>query len=389
MQAQQLNKVNFDIIRYSNCWEDADVLLEGLNPQEGGRFLSIGSAGDNSFSLLTTMPEFVVAVDISEVQLFLIELKKVAIRKLSYPTFLEFLGFRRSSSRAELFGSLKNELSPKGKEFWEQNMKAIESGIIYMGKFEKYFAFFRKIIIPLIHNKRTIDRLFSEKTTVEQDIFYNEKWNTWRWRLLFKIFFSKMVMGRFGRAPEFLRQVEIPVSEYIFQKSEKHLKSTRSQNNYFLHFILTGNFGKQLPHYARPENFEIIKRNIDKLHLFHGSAEDALKEYAKINYLNLSNIFEYMDASLSKNVIKILLKKSAPDARMAYWNLMVERNIENIFPGEVTTCRKLSSRLTNIDKGFFYSQFVLNKKQDFEAREQGTNNTHLKKTTYHDSKYYK
>ncbi len=363
MQTQQLNKVNFDIIRYANCWEDADVLLEGLSPHKGGRFLSIGSAGDNSFSLLTTEPELVVAVDISEVQLMLIELKKAAFKRLSHQDFLEFLGFLPSSERVKLFNTLKNELNPRTKKYWEQNLEAVKAGIIYMGKFEKYFAFFREKILPLIHRKKTINELFTKKTENEQLKFYLKKWNNRRWRLLFKIFFSKAVMGKFGRAPEFLQQVEIPVSQYIFRKAERHLTSVQAQENYFLHFILTGEFGKQLPHYARRENFEIIKQNIDKLHLFHGTAEKALEKHPKIDYLNLSDIFEYMDMPLFKKVTKAILEKSAPDARLAYWNLMVDRNMEEIFSSEFKYDKEKSIRLTKKDKGFFYSQFIVNEKQ--------------------------
>ena len=70
--------VSFEFIRYANCWEDAELLLSTLGSREGQRILSVGSAGDNSLSLLTTQPEQIVAVDVSQVQLYLIELKKAA-----------------------------------------------------------------------------------------------------------------------------------------------------------------------------------------------------------------------------------------------------------------------------------------------------------------------
>ena len=64
---EQLNEVRHDYIRYANCWEDADVLIEGLKVQPGDRVLSIGSAGDNSFSLLVNDPELLVAFDINPI----------------------------------------------------------------------------------------------------------------------------------------------------------------------------------------------------------------------------------------------------------------------------------------------------------------------------------
>ena len=41
------------VLRYAQCWEDADVLLAGLDVQPGDTCISIASAGDNSLSLLS------------------------------------------------------------------------------------------------------------------------------------------------------------------------------------------------------------------------------------------------------------------------------------------------------------------------------------------------
>jgi len=362
MKNKQLNKVRFDFIRYANCWEDADVLLTGLNAQPGGRHLSIGSAGDNSFSLLTTDPEYVVAVDISKVQLFLIELKKLAIKHFSHQEFLEFSGFIPSKRRLLLFNKIKNELDTEAKSYWEHHSEVIENGIIYNGKFERYLLFFSKRILPLIHSKNRIEELFAPKSEEEQIRFYSEKWNSFRWRIVFRLFFNKWVLGKFGRDPEFLNEVNVPVAQYLFQKAEDHFKSTRAQNNYFLHFIQTGNFGNCLPHYAREAQFKIIKKNINRLFTVHGFAEKALQKYQDINYMNLSNIFEYMDVPMFKNVVKVLLDKSAPNAKFAYWNLMVPRKFTDYFQGQVKICEENSKDLSQRDNGFFYNQFIINQK---------------------------
>ena len=86
MSKTHLADVNFDIIRYANCWEDADVLLEALSPNSDSKIMSIASAGDNCFSLLSTSPIKVVAVDISMPQLCLTELKKIAIQNFDRAT---------------------------------------------------------------------------------------------------------------------------------------------------------------------------------------------------------------------------------------------------------------------------------------------------------------
>ena len=42
-------RAKFDKIRYANCWEDPELLIEVF--ANGGKFISIASAGDNSLSL--------------------------------------------------------------------------------------------------------------------------------------------------------------------------------------------------------------------------------------------------------------------------------------------------------------------------------------------------
>jgi S-adenosylmethionine-diacylglycerol 3-amino-3-carboxypropyl transferase len=363
MKTKQLKNVSFDLIRYANCWEDADVLLAGLQAAPGAKLLSIASAGDNSFSLLTADPELVVAVDVNPVQLHLTELKKAAFIELALEEFLELFGFRTSLRRKELFSRVKKLLRPAALSYWESNLHIIEGSVIAAGKLEKYFGFFRKKILPFIHTEKRCIELFRQKTASEQEEFYSKHWNNWRWRLFFRIFFSKYVLGKYGRDPEFLEQVNVPVSQFIFEKAERHLNTVEAQKNYFLHFIHRGTFGDHLPHYARKENFEKVKSNIHKLVLKEGFAEDAIKEHGTFNYMNLSNIFEYMDMSTFRNVSENLLANLTEGGRMAYWNLMVPRRLSAVFPEQLEYKKDLSEQLGKTDKGFFYNSFIIDEKK--------------------------
>src|SRR3546814_5043719 len=86
-----------NISRYANFWEDPHVLLRGLALPQGSKILSVASAGDNSFSFLTTNPALVVAADVNQTQLYLVALKKAAIEYLDYEDVLVFLD--RKSTR--------------------------------------------------------------------------------------------------------------------------------------------------------------------------------------------------------------------------------------------------------------------------------------------------
>ena len=360
--SKQLKKVKHNFTRYANCWEDADLLTQALAIQQGDKVLSIGSAGDNSFSLLQNNPEIVVAVDVNLVQLNLIELKKAAFIALEHKNFLEFLGFVDSDNRKSLFSSVKKHLSTELREFWEERFDKIEDGIIHNGKFERYFQAFRKKFLPLIHSKSRIQKLFNTKTQQEQVEFHNKQWNNWRWRFFFKLFFSRFVMGRFGRDKSFMKQVKFSVSSYILKKSKAHLSSQHCQDNYLLEYILKGNFENNLPHYARKKNFESIKKNIDKLVTFHGFAEETFSKYGKFNKFNLSNIFEYMNKDDFHTVTKNLIINAEENAIFVYWNLMVSRRM-SVVSKELTYNESLSEEMTKRDNGFFYSHIIIEEKE--------------------------
>ena len=68
LRSEAAARADFSQIRYAQCWEDADVLLEALDIEPGEVCLSIGSAGDNTLALLTRQPERVIAIDLNPVQ---------------------------------------------------------------------------------------------------------------------------------------------------------------------------------------------------------------------------------------------------------------------------------------------------------------------------------
>src|SRR5690349_18329848 len=129
MSTEVAGKADFTGIRYAQCWEDADILIDALNLKPGFRALSISSAGDNSLALLAHDPERVIAVDLSDAQLYCLELRVAAYRRLTHPELLELIGSRISNQRAELYLQCRPELSADARAFWDARPEAIESGI--------------------------------------------------------------------------------------------------------------------------------------------------------------------------------------------------------------------------------------------------------------------
>jgi len=355
------SRVRFDIIRYANCWEDADVLIKALKIKEGGAYFSIASAGDNSLSLLGGSPSLVLAIDINPAQLACAEIRKLAFQKLSYEEMLIFLGVSPGGSRYELYKRLSSDLSKDAMSFWNQNLSLINRGIIHIGKFENYFALFRNRILPLIHSKKKVKRLLNIHDAAERSVFYNDIWNTFRWKMLFKVFFSRAMMGRLGRDPEFFKYVETDVASRIFKRAEYALTMLPTDANPYLEHILTGNFKNALPFYLRRDNFELIRKNIDRLVIFKGNLREALRSCPqnKFDGFNLSDIFEYMSYSQYEEEIRNILDHSNIGARLVYWNMLADRKYINGLENKLRFLDNEAAELFKQDRAFFYKLLIV------------------------------
>ncbi len=361
MKSEIENYADFSIIRYAQCWEDTSILLKGLGLAEGGTYISIASGGDNSLAMLMKPVNKVVALDLNPVQLHCVYLKKAAFKKLDYEAVLAFLGITACDKRLALYEELKEEL-PEGTQFyWDSHQELLEAGIIHVGKFENYFKLFRTKVLSLVHSKKTIKELMRPKTKAERLRFYDEKWANRRWQLLFRFFFSRRMMGKLGRDAAFFKYVEGHVAENILKRVRYALTEIDCSKNPYLEYILFGYYEKNLPYYLRPEHFEVIKANIDRLEIHQNSIEGFLETYEGegIDGYNLSDIFEYMEEGEMLKIYKSLIKYAKKGARVVYWNMLVPRKCPEVLKEQVETLEKLSEKLFLEDEAFFYSRFLV------------------------------
>jgi S-adenosylmethionine-diacylglycerol 3-amino-3-carboxypropyl transferase len=354
-------RADFSSIRYAQCWEDADVLLEALAPQPGHVCLSIASAGDNALALLSRGPARVIAVDLSPAQLACLEIRVAAYRELNHAELLELLGSRPSSRRPALYQRCKNLLSSDARSFWDAHSAELEQGIGSAGKFERYFATFRRRILPLVHARRVVDRLLAGGEPAARESFYAREWDTWRWRLLFRVFFSQFMMGRLGRDPAFFRYVQGSVAGRILARTRYAMTALDPAANPYLQWTLTGTHKTALPFALRPENFEAIRLHLDRLEWARGSLEEYLDKHGglRVHRFNLSDIFEYMSPENYERLLERLVAASEPGARQAYWNMLAPRSRPERLARILRPLNDLAERLFARDKAWFYSRFVL------------------------------
>ena len=350
----------FDIIRYSQVWEDAEVLLEALQINENDNILSIASAGENALSMLIKNPNKVYAIDLNKNQIACTELKKIAYKFLNYEECMKLIGVFECNNRIELYNKIKDELSGDTRYYLDSNIEYIQKGIIHTGKFDTYFQVFGKKILPLIHSKKERKQLLKKKTREERIEFYNKTWNNLRWNLLYRIFFSKTVMGKLGRDKAFFRYVNVNVAEHLLERTKYAITELDTSENSYLYYIINGKYENVLPLAYRKENFETIKNNIDKLILLSESVETFIdrEDVDYITKYNLSDIFEYMDDTQMCKIFEKMFTKSGKGTRIAYWNMLAEKRASKYFEN-LEYKEKESEELLKKDKAFFYSKFIL------------------------------
>jgi S-adenosylmethionine-diacylglycerol 3-amino-3-carboxypropyl transferase len=355
------HEADFSVIRYAQCWEDADILREALDIQPGDICLSIASAGDNTLAMLAASPARVIALDLSPAQLACLELRVAAYRTLAHPELLELIGSVPSDRRASLYGRCRDQLSSDACAFWDAKPGAIAEGIGSAGKFERYFALFRRRVLPLVESRANVERLLRGGTLEERERFYASSWDSWRWRLLFRLFFSRFVMGRAGRDPRFFQYVEGSVADRILARTRHALTAIDPSANPYLQWILTGRHTTALPYALRAENFEAIRANLDRLEWRCQSLEDFLiaSGSRSVDRFNLSDIFEYMSAESYTGLLERLAAVGRPGGRLVYWNMLVPRSRPDALADRLTPLAELAARLHRQDKAFFYSALVV------------------------------
>lgn len=361
MSTEISEHIDFSILRYGQCWEDADILLKALDIKPDDICFSIASAGDNTLAMLACGPQRLISIDISPAQIASLELRVAAYRELSHPELLELVGSSPSTRRSQLYHRCRKQLSYEARSFWDANAACIDNGIGCAGKFERYLSIFRKLL-SLTKSNELIRELMRNNSTEKMRVeFYNNYWNTWQWRIVFRMFFSRQLLGKFGRDPHLFHYTSGNITEHLKERTRHALTVLDPCENPYLQWILLGQHLTALPFSLRPENFEKIQKYIDHLEWHCISLEEFLEisDHNMIDRFNLSDIFEYMSIERYHKLLEKIISYGRSSGRLIYWNLLAERSRPDFMSHKLTPLNDLSNQLFQNDKAFFYSDLVV------------------------------
>ncbi|MBI5266098.1 MAG: DUF3419 family protein [candidate division Zixibacteria bacterium] len=364
-------------VNYAQCWEDTAVLRRALRIGQDDDILSVASGGDNTFALLLDDPRSVTAVDCNLEQIHLVELKMAAIRTLDYDDFTGFLGASLCDRRS-IYKSVRSRLSPQAREYWDRRLDQINRGVIHCGKFERYLSTFRRYILPLIINRRGIDEFVRAESTERQKEIFMRRFDSWRWRLLFRLMFSRRLLGWFGRCPEAFSQVgRRNIADELLKRTEHGLTEVPAVDNYIVRYALTGNYDLNIcaPEYLLPANFHILRERLDRLTLVHGSLQSVLEQKPADSYsaFNLSDVFEYLNAPQVEGMLQSIHRCAGFGSRLAFWTMFRQQSIPGPFNHRFTSDTVRAHELSKDDRGFFYGSFNIWQMARRDSRDSSVN----------------
>ena len=357
-----LQRPVFGRLLFAQCWEDPRMDYEALQVQPQHTLLSVTSGGCNTLSLAALGPARVIAVDLNPTQSCLLELKIAGIRRLSHGEYLEFLGVRESSARWELYQAVREALTPDARAYWDTQRSAIESGLLGAGRYERYLAAFRRLL-RVIEGRRNIERLMACGSLEEQRRFYEETWDSFRWRLFFRVFFSRTMLGLGGLDPRFFTYVN-GVGDFgeHFRKLTQHvLVDLPVRENYFVAQITLGRYldERAMPPYLLAEHFETLRQTVDRIEIVTAELGQVLKSLPtdSVDGFNFSNVFEWVPPETFEATLRETYRVARPGARLCYRNLLVRRKHPGSLDHLFTPHDELAARLLYHDRSFVYSNF--------------------------------
>ncbi len=321
--------INYAYI-YNVSWEDPRMDQEVFNLTEDDHVITIASAGCNVLDYIIEGAR-VTAVDFNACQIALTELKAVAIQRLEWTQFFAIFAKNDTALLRELYPTvLRPGLSAESAEFWDRYVLKIQS-FMYSGTsgFLAFLAF--RVVLPLLHLGWIRDAILKR---MSKDDFlalchtHEKQIAICSWLLdtmlpCFALFAGvprrQMDLGK-GR-----ENFSVIVNHVLFNTDLVH------DNYFYLGYILGEYTHECCPRYLKQEHFVAMKKHLKagKLHLFHGSIEQAiLKNAAEKDELftvaSLLDHMDWMDKTMVTSEISLLVQRMDQEKGRIYWRSFSE-----------------------------------------------------------------
>ena len=368
-----LERAVFHGIVFNMSWEDPEMDRHALRVGPGDTVISISSAGCNPLNFLCQNPDRLITIDGNPAQNAVVELKLAAIATLDHATFFDIFAARDPGVICRVYRpKLRKLLSERSREFWDENLWMVRRGLYNYGKMG-IAARIVRFLLPRIGFRRTqIEEFFELQTLEEQQAFYRKYIEPCLWGPLVQwLCESRWFMFLCGVHP---RQLELVdgrhgIYDYIRERIEYVLTKVPIYDNYFLSVTATGRFrGKRVSPYLLEENFDTLRRNLDRVTVVNGWLGPYLDSQpaGSISKFNLLDIFDWMTPEMFQGTLASVLRAATPGARLIYRSGSYEMPPPESIRRRLQPHAELAAELFARDRSATYGSFYV-----FSVKENG------------------
>ncbi len=362
-----LEKMVFHGIVFNMSWEDPEMDRQSLGVGPEHTVISITSAGCNPLNFLCQNPRRLISIDSNPAQTALMELKLAAIKKLDHGCFFDIFAARKPYRISEVYDQeLRPQLSDATRKYWDKNLHMVAGGIYNygrMGLFCKILRFYLREIARLDWSR--VDEFFDCESLEDQARFYHENVGPRIWtRGTAGLIRFKPFMYLAGVHPRQFKLVDgrHDIYDYVKERVEYALTKVPLYNNYFLSMAVTGKFrGRHVPPYLLEENFETLRRNLDRVLIVNGWLGPFLdtQPAGSIDRFNLLDIFDWMTDTVFDQTMASVRRAAAPGARIIYRSGSYRLDPPPSLAPHVERHDELARRLLAQDRSATYGSFYV------------------------------
>ncbi len=363
------NQVPLFKLVFTHNWEDPESDQAALKIKSGETVFAITSGACNVLGFLLFDPAVIYSIDINPAQSYILDLKIAAIKALEFDEFITFSGIKKSNNRAALYNKIEPFLGTEARAFWARRHRVLKEGFFMNGKYERFIRVAGKFM-TLLQGKARVQKLFAEKSGLEQEQYYDQVWNTKRFYNLFKVIFNKRMLARRGLVADYFHFDDGSKSfaDSFYNRSKKAFRDIPIKDNYFLSLYLFGKYQSEneVPAYLKKENYETIKSRIERIKFNTAEAQvwlDTMPDES-INCFALSNICELMSEKDTRRLFTSVSRTGSKSSRIIFRNLMIPREVPEDLKNIIVKDEVLSRDIQFKDRSFVYGKvaaYTLNK----------------------------
>jgi S-adenosylmethionine-diacylglycerol 3-amino-3-carboxypropyl transferase len=280
-----------------------------------------------------------------------------AMATFPYEQYVSFLGLRRGSNRIQQLKSLPSNIG----ELWLNYEKMIEDGILYAGRWERYYQSIGRFAGLIRGNP--IRTLFEFDDLDKQQVFVHEVWDRTWWKCLFVMFCSPFLSRILFKDPAFYAYVssEISVGRYIFENMVRILNKYLARKNFMLSLIFRGQLpDEDLPPYLVLDSVNTICQHLNRIQVHTANLLDFLEEAPAKSFtkFSLSDVPSFLNPAEFERMLNGIIHAAAPGARFCIRQFLTDHYLPPRFTSLLHRETNLEEELHLEDRAFVYRFIV-------------------------------